>query len=93
MIDLSKIPTTCGVYCFKNKINNKIYIGSTKNLRKRFVQHISDLRLNKHHSIHFQNAWNKYKEENFEYNVIELVEDISILLVREQYYLDTLLFA
>lgn len=25
MIDLSKIPTTCGVYCFKNKINNKIY--------------------------------------------------------------------
>lgn len=93
MIDLSKIPTTCGVYCFKNKINNKIYIGSAKNLRKRFVQHISNLRLNKHHSIHFQNAWNKYKEENFEYNVIELVEDISILLVREQYYLDTLLFA
>lgn len=28
MIDLSKIPITCGVYCFKNKINNKIYEAS-----------------------------------------------------------------
>ena len=33
MIDLSKIPTTCGVYCFKNKINNKIYIGITNDYK------------------------------------------------------------
>lgn len=93
IIKLSKIPTTGGIYCFKNKVNNKIYIGSAKNLRKRLVQHLSNLRLNKHHSIHFQNAWNKYGEENFDYEVIELIEDVSILLVREQYYLNTILFA
>ena len=39
-----------------------------KNLRKRFVQHRSDLRLNKYHSLHFQNAYNKYGENDFIYN-------------------------
>ena len=91
--ELSEIPTKSGIYCFTNIKNGKIYIGSARNLRKRFVQHISNLRLNKHHSIHFQNAWNKYGEDNFKYDIIEFVEDISTLLVREQYYLDTLLFA
>lgn len=30
-----------GVYAIKNKRNNKLYIGSTKNLRERFSQHRS----------------------------------------------------
>lgn len=90
---LSEIPTTSGIYRFTNISNNKIYIGSAKNLRKRFGKHLSNLRLNKHHSKHFQNAWNKYGENSFEYDIIEFVEDVSNLLIREQYYLDTLLFA
>lgn len=90
---LSQIPIRSGIYRFTNIQNNKIYIGSAKNLRKRFTQHLSNLRLNKHHSQHLQNAWNKYGEDNFKYDIIEFVEDISILLIREQYYLDTLLFA
>ena len=28
------------------------------------------LKNNKHHSIHLQNAWNKYGEENFEFEII-----------------------
>lgn len=91
-IQLKDIPNTSGIYKFTNIINRKIYIGSAKNLRKRFVHHISDLKNNSHHSRHFQNAWNKYGEDNFIYEIIELVE-IDLLLTREQYYLDTLLFA
>lgn len=90
---LSEIPTCSGIYCFTNIENGKIYVGSAKNLRKRYGQHLSCLRLNKHHSKHFQNAWNKYGEDKFKYDIIEFVDDISTLLIREQYYLDTLLFA
>lgn len=91
--NLSEVPTCSGIYCFTNIENNKIYVGSARNLRKRLTHHLSNLRLNKHHSKHFQNAWNKYGEDSFEYKVIEFVDDISNLLIREQYYLDTLLFA
>lgn len=92
-IKLSEIPTTGGIYKFTNLTTSKIYIGSAKNLRKRFVQHISNLRLGKHHSPHFQNAWNKYGENDFIYEIIEHIELSENLLTREQYYLDTLLFA
>lgn len=92
-IKINEIPTTSGIYKFTNTETSKIYIGSAKNLRKRFVQHTSALKLNKHHSLYFQNAWNKYGEDKFIYEIIEFVEIIDLLLEREQYYLDTLLFA
>lgn len=90
---IENIPVSGGIYRFTNIVNHKIYIGSAKNLRKRFVQHRSMLRTNCHHSIHFQNAYNKYGESSFIYDIIENVQDSSQLLIREQYYLDTLLFA
>jgi predicted GIY-YIG superfamily endonuclease len=91
--NLTSIPVTGGIYKFTSKTSGKIYIGSAKNLRKRFVQHRSNLRLNKHHSKHFQNAYNKYGESDFIYSILEELKDMSLLLIREQYYLDTLLFA
>ena len=56
MIDTTLIPTTSGIYKFTNTVNNKIYIGSAQNLRKRFFKHINLLNKNSHHSLHFQNA-------------------------------------
>lgn len=91
--NINEIPITGGIYKFTSKTTNKIYIGSAKNLRKRFVQHKSNLKLNKHHSIHFQNAYNKYGEVDFIYEILENIDDVNELLIREQYYLDNLLFA
>jgi len=39
MKKLTKIPNAEGVYCVQNLINNKIYIGSSKNLLRRYYQH------------------------------------------------------
>jgi hypothetical protein len=44
------ITNNSGIYCIKNIINNKLYIGSAKNFRIRFNIHLSQLRKNKHHS-------------------------------------------
>ena len=42
MLDLQKIPTLSGIYKFTNINSNKIYIGSAKNLKIRFIKHISN---------------------------------------------------
>lgn len=64
------------IYCIKNIINNKVYIGKCKNTKNRFSTHLSKLKNNKHHSIKLQRSWNKYKKENF---VFEILEEVNIL--------------
>ena len=71
-----------------NIVNNKCYVGSTKNFRKRKFEHFRVLRNNKHHSKHLQRAWNKYKEENFSFSILERVEDLSTLIDREMYWIE-----
>mgnify|MGYP003645176778 CR=1 FL=1 len=59
------------IYIIRNKINGKYYLGSTIQLRVRKLKHFNELRKNKHHCIHLQRAFNKYKEDNFEFIIIE----------------------
>ena len=60
------------IYKIKNNINDKVYIGSTKDFEKRKSKHLNELKNNKHHSIYFQRFYNKYIDK------IEL--DFEILL-------------
>ena len=59
----------CGIYKITNNINNKFYIGSSKNITKRFKEHKWRLKNNKHPNNKLQNSWNKYGEENFKFEV------------------------
>lgn len=61
-----------GIYIIYNNINGKYYIGSTtQSFKKRFYTHKLNLNRGTHHSIKLQNAWNKYGEENFSFEVLE----------------------
>jgi len=91
-----------GIYKITNLINNKFYIGSSKDLIFRKETHEKELRRKKHCNSYLQNAWDKYGEDNFSFQVIEefqLPIEFSkekirkILKIREQYYLNTLLKA
>lgn len=75
-----------GIYRILNKTNNKSYIGSSKNIEGRWKKHRKLLRLGIHWNKHLQNAWNKDKEENFDFIVIE---ETNNLLEREQCYINT----
>ena len=77
-----------GVYKILNKINNKFYIGSSKDIDKRWWRHKYSLNNDNHHSRHLQRAWNKYGEENFDFIVVEVVSSIELLFIREQYWMD-----
>lgn len=69
-----------GVYCIENIINNKKYIGSTKDsFKRRYTAHRRKLRSNKHFNCYLQAAWNKDKEENFIFSILE----ISNVQIRE----------
>ena len=76
-----------GIYKIINKIDNKYYVGSSKNIYKRWIKHKSLLRHNKHINDYLQNAFNLHGEANFEFVIIEkcLVENLKKL---EQKYLD-----
>lgn len=76
------------IYKITNLKNNKIYIGSSRNFYERFYDHNSKLRKNKHKNIFLQRAYNKYRACNFEFDIIEEVENVKDLLDREQFYLD-----
>tara|TARA_Y100000310_G_scaffold130269_1_gene129467 strand:+ start:247 stop:876 length:630 start_codon:yes stop_codon:yes gene_type:complete len=71
-----------GIY--KLTINNKCYVGFTKDFDKRKREHHSTIKRNKHINTHLQNAYNKYKE--FDFSIIEESKDIK----RECYWIEKL---
>lgn len=58
-------------YKIQNKINDNLYIGITTDWNSRKKRHLSLLRNNKHFNPHLQLSFNKYKEENFSFELIE----------------------
>jgi len=82
-----------GIYIIKNILNNKIYIGSAINITRRWYRHKTDLNCKIHDNQKLQRAWNKYGKENFSFEILELVNDKTKLIEREQFYLDSILFA
>src|SRR5258708_3244963 len=85
----NSIPPSAGIYkiiCIPTK---KIYIGSAVNLHRRENAHWYLLGLNKHTNPHLQNAWNKYGEQAFVFEVVELVLPLDPTN-REQYWLNKL---
>lgn len=76
-----------GIYRIKNLVNDRCYYGSSKQIRKRWLRHVRELKSNTHINSILQRAWNKYGEDSF---VFEVVEQCSIkaLLETEQRYLD-----
>jgi group I intron endonuclease len=81
-----------GIYKIINEKSGMFYIGSSINIKERFNQHMRQLKSNNHFNDKLQKAFNKYGLLSFKFEVIEYI-DVENLLIKEQYYLDTLLFA
>lgn len=79
-----------GIYKIINILNQKYYVGSSINLEERKQKHFRTLRRNKHVNDYLQNAWNKYGEENFKWEIVEILNDLDLAEIRkvEQKYID-----
>lgn len=77
-----------GIYKIINKIDGKYYVGRTKNLDRRWIEHTRSLK-NKHHvNRYLQFAWDKYGENAFEFIIVEYIEDINLLINAEQRHIE-----
>lgn len=76
-----------GVYCIKNCVDGKVYIGSTIDFSAREHSHFSHLRCGWHRNARLQHAFNKYGESSFKFHVLEECTS-CVLYVREQYWID-----
>ena len=79
---------TSGIYRITNTTNDKSYIGKTgASFGDRWDSHRALLRSNRHDNPYLQNAWTKYGEDNFEFAVVETINDPSMLNELEIQYI------
>ena len=81
-----------GIYCIRNLVNNKVYVGKSKNIYLRLKQHITQLNTkNKNENPYLIKSWHKHGKNNFEYFVLEYFDNLdeNFLKQRELYWIDT----
>lgn len=81
------LPKQGGIYRIRNTENAMEYIGESKNIYVRVLRHIHLLRSNSHHCQYLQNAWNKYGNNSFVFEVVELIPDAGRREKQERYYI------
>lgn len=74
-----------GIYKILNKITNKFYIGSAADIKSRWSKHRKMLRENWHDNKHLQSAWNKYGQENFLFEIVELCSKEELVKTEQKY--------
>lgn len=86
-----------GIYVIENIVNNKKYVGKSKNVYKRIHQHVSDILIlerNYNENPHLLNSVNHYGLDNFKYYIVEeIVQDENLeenLKIRELYWMKKL---
>lgn len=78
---------TIGIYKIQNKIDQKVYIGSSINLEYRKTKHFWMLRKGIHDNEYLQNSFNKNGFDSFIFEVIENCEK-ELLIERENFYIE-----
>lgn len=76
-----------GVYKITNSVTGDFYIGSSRDIKRRWNQHRKSSLWVKHPNIMLYQCMNKYGLDNF---VIEIIEETDDLKEREQYWIDML---
>ena len=78
-----------GVYAIVNKVNGRVYVGSTtRSLKRRWIEHRRDLRYARHPNRYLQFSWNKHGEEAFLFVILVRTRGVDEAIKLEQEWLD-----
>ncbi len=84
-MELEHLPQSSGIYLVKNRINNKIYVGQSIDIKRRITQHLKQtIAVGILH-----NAISRYGAENFEISILEECSPDQ-LDTQEEYWIATL---
>lgn len=91
MKNIENLPHDCGIYMVTNLINNKKYIGQSKDIKKRFQSHhLSDYKNphNCNYNTKFYQALRKYGLDNFEVTILKLcsenqLDELEVKYIKE----------
>ena len=73
-----------GVYCIKSLVDDRLYVGSTIKLKKRYNDHNQKLTQNKHQSPYLQNFVNKHGINQLSFQLIELCEPEQLITIEQK---------
>lgn len=80
---------TTGIYRIYNIVTNDSYVGQSLDVNRRLQEHYRTLNslVHNHHSPKLQADWDKYGEDKFRAEVLEVCPE-SMLEAREKYWID-----
>lgn len=73
-----------GVYEIRNTLNNKVYIGSSVNVRKRLGEHRRKLGRGAHGSAHLQASWGQYGPDAFVFKTLLICAEADVLFFEQR---------
>jgi group I intron endonuclease len=74
-----------GIYLFRNTLNGRVYVGQAGNIYHRIYDHLKQSRLRRKAPLY--RAAKKYGWDSFSVEVLERVDDPSLLNERETYWI------
>ena len=78
---------TSGIYQIRNLVNDKVYVGQTKNFVYRRSRHFRSLQDGIHYNKYLQRSFNKHGLNNFSFEVLERCAE-GLLNERERYWIE-----
>lgn len=81
-------PRHACIYLITCISSNRYYIGSSKDTCIRWNSHLWDLINWKHSNSKLLMDWKRYGYSKFTFSILELIEDLSEIRKREQFYID-----
>ena len=78
-----------GIYCIKNVVNGRVYVGQSSDLFRRRKQHFEALKHGEHKNKPMQMDWNRYGSRAFTWELLENC-DIDQLNDKEQKWIKKL---
>ena len=74
--EIKTLDNVSAIYCFRNTINNKCYVGQAEQLRKRLLHHINNFK-NCRYDAPLYRAMTKYGLDAFEVEILEIIDGLS----------------
>jgi len=83
------INKNCGIYLIYCKSNKKIYIGSSNDIKMRWINHRSSLNNGRHNNIYLQSSWEKYGSKVFIWKIVEICSPNKLLVMERKWFKKT----